>query len=245
MILLTDLLIESSQAAQDAKAQGLTYMRFGRWGKDGKVTHTTNNGRLVPIKPSIRPSVDKQPKGRAPRVVNPQPQTGPVAPVKSAPTKENPSFDELRQEARKHKFTVMTRVPLKQIRSGTPVDSNTNQIGKPAGFWFGVGSEWVDWTEYEMPDWKGDNLYSVEVDESQCLVIQDEFDFKDFSRTYGTPDGLIDWGRVSKDHKGVIIREYFPKYRMNPYYRWYYSWDIASGCVWDASAIRQVEQVSI
>lgn len=33
---------EASQAAKDAKAQGLTNMGFGRWGKDGKVTHITN-----------------------------------------------------------------------------------------------------------------------------------------------------------------------------------------------------------
>ena len=39
-----------SQASDAAKAQGLEYMSFGRWGKDGKVTHTTQSGKLVPIK---------------------------------------------------------------------------------------------------------------------------------------------------------------------------------------------------
>lgn len=38
---------EASQAAKDAKAQGLTNMGFGRWGKDGKVTHKSDNGKLV------------------------------------------------------------------------------------------------------------------------------------------------------------------------------------------------------
>lgn len=38
-----------SHASDDAKRQGLTYMRFGRWGKNGKVTHTTQGGKLVPI----------------------------------------------------------------------------------------------------------------------------------------------------------------------------------------------------
>lgn len=37
---------EESQAAKDAKAQGLTNMGFGRWGKDGQVTHISNNGKL-------------------------------------------------------------------------------------------------------------------------------------------------------------------------------------------------------
>ena len=38
---------ETSQTAKDAKAQGLTNMGFGRWGKDGKVTHKSDNGKLV------------------------------------------------------------------------------------------------------------------------------------------------------------------------------------------------------
>lgn len=37
---------ETSQAAKDAKVQGLTNMGFGRWGKDGKVTHISVNGKL-------------------------------------------------------------------------------------------------------------------------------------------------------------------------------------------------------
>jgi hypothetical protein len=39
-----------SQASDTAKQQGLEYMKFGRWGKGGKVTHTTQSGKLVPLK---------------------------------------------------------------------------------------------------------------------------------------------------------------------------------------------------
>lgn len=38
-----------SKASDDAKRQGLEYMSFGRWGKDGKITHTTQGGKLVPV----------------------------------------------------------------------------------------------------------------------------------------------------------------------------------------------------
>ena len=37
-----------SQASDAAKQQGLEYMGFGRYGKDGKVTHKSERGRLVP-----------------------------------------------------------------------------------------------------------------------------------------------------------------------------------------------------
>lgn len=36
-----------SAVAQQAKSMGLTYMKFGRYGKDGVVTHIAQNGRLV------------------------------------------------------------------------------------------------------------------------------------------------------------------------------------------------------
>lgn len=245
MILLMEILSEYTE--QEKQKMGIpsdAVSRGGKWYQGDTYIGKTVNGKFVRVRTAGGDNTPKQtnsPKEAPPE----QKKQTPVAPVISAPTKPNPSFDELRQEARKHRYTVMTRAPLSQITSANAVNPDTNSIGKPGGFWFGVGSEWVDWTESDMPEWKGDNLYSVEVDESQCLVIQDEFDFKDFSRTYGTRGGMIDWGRVSKDHKGVIIRGYFPKYRMNPQYRWYYSWDIASGCVWDASAIKQVEQQSI
>jgi hypothetical protein len=61
-----------SQASDAAKKQGLTSMGFGRWGKDGKMTHKTVNGKLQPVKqdggsakaPAIGPS-KKQDGGSA------------------------------------------------------------------------------------------------------------------------------------------------------------------------------------
>jgi len=47
-----DAMDEDSQAAKAAKQQGLTYMSFGRYGKDGQVTHKSERGRLVPVKTS-------------------------------------------------------------------------------------------------------------------------------------------------------------------------------------------------
>ena len=68
---LSYVLVES-QASDQAKSMGLQSMGFGRWGKDGKVTHKTINGKLQPVKPSeeppraggekpvAKPSVDKK-----------------------------------------------------------------------------------------------------------------------------------------------------------------------------------------
>ena len=39
---------EDSPAAKQAKQQGLESLGWGRWGKNGKMTHTTVNGKLIP-----------------------------------------------------------------------------------------------------------------------------------------------------------------------------------------------------
>jgi hypothetical protein len=42
--------LEVDEAAMDdAKRQGLEYLGFGRYGKDGHVTHKSANGKLVPV----------------------------------------------------------------------------------------------------------------------------------------------------------------------------------------------------
>ena len=54
MIKLTELLDESD-ASEEAEKLGLDYMSFGRWGKDGTVTHTSQNGKLVALEPIDTP----------------------------------------------------------------------------------------------------------------------------------------------------------------------------------------------
>lgn len=48
-----------SKASDDAKRQGLEYMGFGRYGKDGVVTHTSKGGTLTPVAKS-QPKATKQ-----------------------------------------------------------------------------------------------------------------------------------------------------------------------------------------
>jgi len=48
MVKLSELIFDESDASDEAKRLGLDYLRFGRYGKDGKVTHVSKNGKLVP-----------------------------------------------------------------------------------------------------------------------------------------------------------------------------------------------------
>lgn len=59
--------IDESGASDEAKKLGLDYLRFGRWGKDGKVTHITKNGKLVPFTnntPSSVKTTNNKPIGK-------------------------------------------------------------------------------------------------------------------------------------------------------------------------------------
>jgi hypothetical protein len=55
-IINEELTLENS-ASDDAKRQGLKYMHFGRYGKDGVVTHKSQGGKLVPVKNTKTPKV--------------------------------------------------------------------------------------------------------------------------------------------------------------------------------------------
>jgi hypothetical protein len=258
MILLSELYEEDSPAAQHAKQMGLISKGWGRWADStGKVTHYTKDGQLRKVGSGEldQPAMTRRPKrtppsrgrgapNKIPQSAREQPQQ---VPVKQRPTKEDPSFDELRSAAKKHTYTVMSQERLDQIRS-VPDSQQPSSEWKPQGFWFGVEDSWINWTESEAPDWKGDNLYSVEVDESKCLVIEDEQQFLDFSKKYGTMGNIgkvINWQKVADDYPGIVIKDYFWEYRLDNNHAWYYTWDVASGCVWDNSAIKSVEQVPI
>ena len=67
-----------SEATDQAEKMNLDYMKFGRWGKNGVVTHKTDdNGKLVPVKkPGAAPAAGKPVAGK------PMPGGKPQAAVK-------------------------------------------------------------------------------------------------------------------------------------------------------------------
>ena len=48
-LVVQKMLNEDSQSSQQAKKLGLEYMGFGRYGKNGTVTHTVDNNKLIPV----------------------------------------------------------------------------------------------------------------------------------------------------------------------------------------------------
>lgn len=140
---------------------------------------------------------------------------------------------------------------------------------KPFGFWFAVGDEWLQHmkkTNFWMN--KYNYLYELEVDKSKIINIDTLASLHEFSFTYGahihhkgdkftiTTTPRIDWHSCIKETgaKGIIIspnfKKLYHKYNFfNDMYNvfvgaeWYLRWDIASGVVWDTTAITNMKIV--
>ena len=114
---------------------------------------------------------------------------------------------------------------------------------KPIGLWVSVGDAWRDWCEAEQ--FHMESLeYVSEVtlaDDADILRMGTGEELDDFTDRYG--DGqygdLIAWDEVARHHQGIIIDPYVWERRLE--LSWYYGWDCASGCIWDAAAIEEIK----
>lgn len=52
----------------------------------------------------------------------------------------------------------------------------------------------------------------------------------------------INWHRVAKRYHGIVITPYIWQHRLGQHF-WYYGWDCASGCIWNAKAIESITMV--
>jgi hypothetical protein len=97
-----------------------------------------------------------------------------------------------------------------------------------------------------MPEMIGKYLYEVVVNEASILFIRNVVEFDKFEKEYSVSKRArikyeIEWGEVAKHYGGIEICPYQSSRR---YSSWYYGWDVASGCVWDSSAIKEIRPLN-
>jgi len=121
---------------------------------------------------------------------------------------------------------------------------------KPRGFWVSVKGEddWPSWCRSE--EFAADSLsvrHAVALAEHANILhlgsVSDILDFhSEYSETFGPylDRQYIGWERVAEQYDGIIIAPYQWPLRLNDSARWYYSWDVASGCIWSVEAISEV-----
>jgi hypothetical protein len=124
---------------------------------------------------------------------------------------------------------------------------------KPKGCWITDDSEdnWEQWCRAES--WGEETLahkHQVILNEEKILFLNSKEALDGFTRLYGVPQMMyyvdpklfkdepaIAWDAVANNHSGIIITPYIFERRFTD---WYYGWDCASGCIWDAKAILEI-----
>ena len=170
-----------SSAAQEAKELGLQYYGFGRYGRDGKVTHRSVHDKLVPVQKDINEMFvedlrnwfdPKHPKGGWKRINSKGEAIGPCAREPGEP-KPKCMSNEKRAKLSKQERASAVRAKRKHDpnpeRKGAPV--NVSNFGK------GKLSE-----SYQLSDSGALNLLllGTDIDEQQ-LYYNGENDSYDFS----------------------------------------------------------------
>jgi hypothetical protein len=118
---------------------------------------------------------------------------------------------------------------------------------KPKGLWYACGDEWIQWAineNYGFGDW----VYLVHIDMAKMLKLKNAAEVRGFSAEFEVPRNSlskseyyhfnIDWPKVAARYSGIEICPYVSSLRLEPEVAWYYGWDVASGCVWDPSALK-------
>ena len=139
-----------------------------------------------------------------------------------------------------------TDVPLGPLRDMTH-EQDINMF-KPRGLWVSDESGnygWSDWCQAEGMDWLHPNVYEVDlVSGANVLRITTLGEIDRFHVEWKIELGwrtMIQWPLVATHYDGIIISPYQWSRRLDGAVSdWYYSWDCASGCIWNPRAIAEV-----
>ena len=128
-----------------------------------------------------------------------------------------------------------------------PVVQKDEPAPKPNGLWYACGSEWLDF-DYKVKNPK--YLYKLDIDYSRVLKLTKK-DIKKFEKEYLQEHPkvqdyyMINWKKVAEKYSGIEICPFMQDIHdlaiFENLHIWYYGWDVASGCIWDRSAIKNVE----
>jgi hypothetical protein len=150
------------------------------------------------------------------------------------------------------RFIHYSAKPLTEVRS---VKQESYSEMKPRGLWFSVDDPsldepmgWREWCEAEnfsIPSLELQTEIAFKPD-ARVLRLSNADDIDRFHRKYKQSLSRrytyfqINWARVAEKYQAIIIAPYIWQRRLDREVRWYYGWDCASGCVWDASAVAQL-----
>lgn len=120
---------------------------------------------------------------------------------------------------------------------------------RPGGFWYAINDSWRKFcheTFHRHYFWDLDQLHEVVLTPAnRILLIDSESDAIEFNDHYCYigfgGDGLIDWSQVRAAGWQGVEFQWYDLDALSAF--WWKSLDVASGCVWDLSAIQDVRRI--
>lgn len=133
------------------------------------------------------------------------------------------------------------------------VYGESHRFDKPNGFWVSVQGpdDWKEWCEAEeFALGTLANEHDVLLSESANILHLDSLEalhrFADEWALEGSTGRWgIHWDLLTDHYDGIIIAPYQWQARLSDRTPWYYSWDVASGCIWNLNAIESVRPVDM
>lgn len=170
-------------------------------------------------------------------------------------------FDaEARVRVRRGDLIHYSNEQLTDIRNGSQRPSFGaavwHKFDKPVGLWVSVlgRQDWASWCRgegFRATRRQAASRIQLRAD-AKVLRLSGAADLDEFTKRYGRDvvwgsrpwvDRAIPWDRVACDWQGIIIAPYVWERRLHDGTEWYYGWDCASGCIWDAAAVQSVEHI--
>ena len=133
---------------------------------------------------------------------------------------------------------------------------DTFRSDKPRGLWVSDNDDDTSWPVWcHGAGFRLKNLrwaYRVTLKpDAKILHIDDAEGLRRFDQIFGFyppnwPPGLhshfhIDWVKIAEWYDGILITPYLWSMRLD--LMWYYSWDVASGCIWNPEAILSLDRI--
>lgn len=138
-------------------------------------------------------------------------------------------------------------VPLLGVHHSTQDgERQRGRADKPNGLWVSVEGE-DDWPTWCRAEGYGLNRLTVVTEvvlspDANILRLATADEVRALGKRYPYHGHCawsrgINWARVASDYHGIIIAPYQWDCRLSSATDWYYTWDCASGCIWDAWAV--------
>ena len=144
-----------------------------------------------------------------------------------------------------------SKEPLKGVKSVAP--KRQGESFKPKGLWVSEDDAWKKWVsqnKFYPEEYVIENEILLEPDANMLHIskLEELHAFTDkvevpaeWTRKYKYVDVLnLDWESVANSYDGILIMPYIWGGHSDPKTMWYYGWDIGSGCIWNADAVKDI-----